>query len=449
MGQATFVQNAVTSTSYQSTSFTQSLSGVVAGDAFILYVISTARTSAPAAALVTSTGSPVWNSLGTIGSGGPGAIDIWWTPSGSPGGSITITITPNGIPTPQLIGCYAEEWNLSPSTSSWVIHAASNNAGATGNPTLTLTPRQSTDLVTVFFSAVAGITASPASPWVDNAGPVSGLSGEAYLNATSSSSQSATWTSAGSAAWETLGVVISDGFTNPHSYVGTVTSGNTVTTTITVPPLAGQLIWASIRVPTLTSPSTPPTVQALNSGSGLVQNLIPIGVPAQVAAAIYEQVYYAVAVGTEASLSCTWTGTAAAAAPGQAILEYDEFDGFAGLPTLDISAEAQSGGAATSVSASGAKRAKATPELAICSAAIGNTSGAWKLSTSTYNSVAFQAFTQGTSSGYLNTAWLDYTGTAPLNPVFQMAWTTSRSSSVFGATFFDQTWVNGQVRLPA
>lgn len=244
-------------------------------------------------------------------------------------------------------------------------------------------------------------------------------------------------------------------FSNPVTATGTATAQvggvNVVTTSEFPAPSANQLAWVVLRTPALTTPSTPPTVLLTNALSVTLTTMTAIGTPVEIGTSgtLYQQTYYAQTVGTERFATATWVGTAASAAPTQAVIEYDEFDGFSGTPTLDLSQTGSSPSNAAFAGLSTTTHPVATTELAIQAVSVGNTSGAWQTGSS--NSVFKQntsggtgnfTFTDGNSTSYQNVGWVQpstMTLTPSLNNSWTVTWTTSRAWGSTAVTFYDLT----------
>ena len=230
-------------------------------------------------------------------------------------------------------------------------------------------------------------------------------------------------------------------FTLRQGAFSTSTTGTTISTTIGSTPNVGQLLIAAARTP---APVTTLTNVGYTAPSGF--SFIP-STPIQIGASgvMWATLLYKVAGASEpTSITLAWPlGTAAAAAPGQATLEYDEFNGFTGTPTLDILTSATSSSNDVSTgSINFPSNPTAVHELALCYAATGNTSGAWKPINSTYGqgiTATVLAFTNGNASSYSNVGWCDNTNDFRTGGVPNIGdtWTTSRAWAGIGATFKD------------
>lgn len=234
-------------------------------------------------------------------------------------------------------------------------------------------------------------------------------------------------------------------FTLSVNKVGSAASGLTVASGAFAAPPANQLMIAALRTPTLTTPSISSTVIGLNAGSATVVTFTPILSPTivGVGALNYAQLFWAITNTSVVSISATWVGTAAGAAPGQAVLEYDQFAGFIGGPALDVTGSGSSSGNSSSFTVPASANPVATHELGLGFVALGNTSGAWTTgSTSTAYGNSLNGFTNyalsdGSSSSYANLGWADVSRVFTAPPQSNVDWTTNRAIGAFVASFYD------------
>jgi hypothetical protein len=430
---------------------TQTISVLTAGDALILYIVNASAVSGFAASAVSSTtvGTTGWT-RGVSIAGTVGTIEIWYNLNPAiPSGTNTITITLIG--TAPLAGCRVEEWSLPPSSIGWAVESIATNSGTSTSPSLSQTLNRVGDFAVVFSDGIAQ-TASPAGNYLSSSGPTtSGVqkNGCTLIEPLFSpiyGPTTATWTTATSSAWTTCGIVFTGGYTQSNTEFGVATSGNTVTISSIAPaPIKGSLLYLACRLPAVTAISSPP--------SGWTQIQSPISTAGS--APYYDVAYYKVATGTESSASLTWTGTAASTGVARAVMEYAEFSGFLGTPTLDLFA--QGGGTiatAGSAATSGSQKPSKIPELSVGFLVTASTMTVNATATYSATSSGSQSMVVGPFLAPNNAVlgWVQYTA-VPSNGAAQtwtFTWTSGGSSrwAVQGATFYDRLpWVTGRVRF--
>lgn len=215
-------------------------------------------------------------------------------------------------------------------------------------------------------------------------------------------------------------------FTNPVSAIGTAITGSSVTTATFATPSPGQLMVVNVRCVCSSTPAI------------TITGWTAIGSPLAVASNDYTQMFYKVAVGTETSVTASFTNASLSASPAEAVISYLEIDGFSGTPTLDVSATGTGssglGGASSSVSTTVAN------EVAVSAVACNNT-----FTSSQGNFPSASHLTGNNTAGATNSlqamGWLGLTSTHA-SATFSWNWVTSRVWGVTGATFYDLAGTN-------
>jgi RHS repeat-associated protein len=173
------VQSATTNyTATDQSSITVTLpANVTAGDALVLMVADDPSSSLPTVSSVTG-GGVTWVKGAAGGTTAAGDDEVWYG-VGSTGGSGTTTITATMTAGTDTLAAYAAEFSGVASVSPLdVANTASGTSATATTPTLTTTTPG--DLVIETSNLYNAVTSSPASPWIDVAGPTE--PGGAHVN---------------------------------------------------------------------------------------------------------------------------------------------------------------------------------------------------------------------------------------------------------------------------